>query len=425
MAEKGKDDKMEGYRAEEMTPEKASEALETAEEGLEPDPSVSVPGEEAAAASSGDHKERMKHLFDKSRTRRDQMIQTDEQEHPDAERMKRAMEAEARGEDAEAAYLDTNRDIAESDVPDAFKYDVADEREALRKDAAKHESENVNKGDDSAPDSLSQPAADAKVPVKIDGKEYLVPQQDIDDAGGLDLYQKARYTNMRLERIATLDKALETPPPQVTGNEDQQDADLPTGGYDEADITRLRDRVVDALAEGKEMSDVDEILRDGISSAPAPTPETPQPAPEPRVHPVVQQAREELEAQRMADMKDANEMMREDYPDILNDADALTLARQRFNYMAAQEDNAGRTQKELSRESAEWVRSFGRKFNSEGTSPDPMETERERRIVRKRKLPQPSRADAPVPGQEEQPDATTKERRRSYIERLRERSGHA
>ena len=408
---------------------------ETKEKDLVPDPEVEVPKEDVAPA--GDHKERMKHLFDKSRKNREELISRDEGEHPDAERTRLMMEEASSGKRGDQQHLDTNREMdpdKEPEVPDAFKHSEEvrrDREEAARQmkegqeeaRRSKHEKEDVNS---KADDALPEPDPDAIVTVKILGQEYQVPQQDIDDAGGIELYQKSRAANLRLQRIATFEKALPAKRPQEEVREEQQDADPSPDGLDEADITRLRNRVVDALVDGENIEAVDKVLVEELSSRrkskPRPQTQSTKPESEPSVNPVIREAQAELEAQQAEDMREANEMMRAEYQDILNDKDALSMARGRFHLLASNPANAGRTQKELSRESANWVRSFGKKFSQPRSERDEVEEDRQQRIVRKRKLPQPSRANAPMVSSEPDEQESTKEKRKKYLEELKRRS---
>jgi hypothetical protein len=122
------------------------------------------------------------------------------------------------------------------------------------------------------------------------------------------------------------------------------------------------------------------------------------------------------------DRVEANTMMRREYSDILGDRDLLELAMTRFNMIRAKPDNAGRTQKELARESAEHVRSIGRRLLVERPV-NPMEEERRMRVERKRTLPQTSRADAPADNQPQE-QKSTKESRREYLAKLRKAAGN-
>jgi hypothetical protein len=83
--------------------------------------------------------------------------------------------------------------------------------------------------------------------------------------------------------------------------------------------------------------------------------------------------------------------------------------------------NEGRTQKEMARESAEYVRSLGKRLLTDPPKSQ-VEQQRQTRIARKRKLPQPSRADTPAAAQPKQekhiPSA------KEHFMRLRKMQGH-
>jgi len=398
-----------------------SEEAGTISTDLTPDPSIQVPKDEAVLGGSGDHGERLKHLFNKSRTSREQLIAREADEHVDAA-MLVAMNAEVAGGAAPTTQIDTNRDD-DGTVPASFKDsdEVTRDREKLR--LAKEQEEKSTKP--IAGKELSAPVPSAIVAVKILGKEYQVPQQDIDDAGGVELYQKSRAANLRLQRIATLEKAL--PPKQTTvpahGTQQHADPSL-KDGLDDADITRLRERVVDALVDGEDIEAVDRVLKEELvsrrKSQPQPTQVT-NPADSTKPNPVVLEARLELERQQADDMREANDMMRKDYADIINDGDLLAMARSRFHALSADPNNVGRTQKELSRESAQWVRDFGKKFAQPSQRQDEVEEQRQERITRKRKLPQASNANAPA-AQSAPEQLSTQERRRRHLAELQNRS---
>ena len=403
----------------------ANAALETKEEGLIPDPEVTVPtGDEENPVSGPVHDDAMKTIFDKARKNRKRMISREGEENTDVERMT-AMVNEASGGvvPEDGTTIDTNRDSGEgSDVPDPFKADVREEREAL---LAKPESEVVNKDAGDALVSLTGADPEAKVTVKILGQEYNVPQQDIDDAGGMELYQKFRTANMRLQSIATLERALPAKPEPVPADGEQQDGDPSPDGLDEAEITTLREEVMDAMIDG-DMDAVDAVLKKAQHTLrPAPEPKKPEASKTDSevVHPAIQEARDELVRQFEEDRVEANNMMRREYADIMGDHELLQLAMGRFNLIRANPDNTGRTQKELARESAEYVRSVGKRLLVEKPT-NPIEEERRKRIERKRALPPTSRADAPAVQPSKDTPKSTKESRRDYLAKLRRASGN-
>lgn len=429
-------DKLEGFKQpehDEKTTERQSAALEEGlldvDERLQPDDSVEVPGEEAAAPESGSHDKRMKKLYDRSRRDRESMIKHDGEAHPSAE-LVRVMVEEASGGKESTVELDTNEGIDDGDpeVPDAFRDEVRREREQEKAKATEEEGDEEQE-EDSAGDSLPHSKPDDIVGVKVLGKEYFVPQQDIDDAGGVELYQKQRAANLRLQRIATLERALTEPDDTEEQQADQPNADPSTDGLDKADIKRLRERVVEAMVDGDDLSAVDAVLEEEIEklsrqqSTSKPETKALQ-EPERRRKPVAGEAQAELQRLIQEDVQAANVMMREEYSDVMNDPQARARATSRFNALRQLPDNDGRTHKELSREAAEWARKTMPMFgNQPSKEEDRLEKERKRRIERKRKLPQPSRANAKAEAQRQpEEELSTKQRRRKYLQELQRRS---
>jgi hypothetical protein len=130
----------------------------------------------------------------------------------------------------------------------------------------------------------------------------------------------------------------------------------------------------------------------------------------------------DLEQQYEQDRMDANQMMREHYQDIMADPELVGLAQQRFNAIKNNPTNEGRSQRDLARESAEYVRSIRYRLEGKVKRPTPAaEQERQTRIERKRKLPQPSRADAAAPSGE--PVDNPIPSRKEHLMRLRRRAG--
>lgn len=386
-------------------------------EDLKPEGDIPVPtGDEAHPTAAPDPKEARKQLYDKARKRREETVSREADEHIDVERLQ-AMQEEASGGEVPETQIDTNR------------HDYEEERGLTEPDPEPEptpEEEIVNEEETSAAPSLKDHDPDAKIAVKILGKEYLVPQQDIDDAGGLETYQKSRAATMRLQRVATLDRALKDA--QQDGQPqhgEQQETDPSTDGLGEADIASLREEVIDAMVgEDDPTEAVDKVLEKALRQPrPVSTPSTPEQPNEVSAteRQIIDDAKRELAAELEADRVAANDMMRAEYSDIMADRELLGLAQQRFAVLMADPNNEGRTQKELSRESAEYVRSLGKRILGQPSGGQAIETERQERIKRKKKLPRTSRADAPTPAApQERKTMSNKE----YLALLQRRSGH-
>jgi hypothetical protein len=291
------------------------------------------------------------------------------------------------------------------------------------------EEEIVNEAADKASISLTETDPDARIQVKILGKEYEVPQQDIDDAGGVELYQKIRAANVRLQRAATLEAgAQKTLEETRQALEAKRETDPPSpDGLGEADIDSSRDELLDMVINNGTEGDINEwILKQREAAVEAAKKSTPEPDPPPPT--VIQETPRESEIQAEMrqqfeeDRLDTNTMMRSQYKDIMDDPELQSLAQQRFNWLATRDDSMGRSQKEMARESAEYVRSLGRRvLGDPAPAPSPSEEKRRTRVRRKRVLPQPSRAGAVAPDNRPEPKRvpTGKE----HIQRLRERAG--
>ena len=169
MTKKGK--KMDGYTAEKISEEEQAERLETAAE-LEPDTEVSVPtGEESHPVSSPDQREAMKALYKKGRRDRELTQREDADATSDVDMMQR-MVAEASGGTTDAAeQLDTNRDMDQEERLELARR--MQEEAAGEPDEETPEAENVNQEAEEAPDSLPPVDPDARVHVKILGKNMM------------------------------------------------------------------------------------------------------------------------------------------------------------------------------------------------------------------------------------------------------------
>jgi hypothetical protein len=387
-------------------------------EDLTPEGDIPVPtGDEAHPTAAPDPKEARKQLYEKARKRRQDTVSREAEEHIDVERLQ-AMQEEASGGEKPDTQIDTNRHDYEE------KRGLKEPEPELE---ATPEEEIVNEEDDSADASLQNYDPDAKIAVKILGKEYLVPQQDIDDAGGLETYQKSRAATMRLQRVATLDRALQQAgQEQGDAHGEQQETDPSTDGLGEADIASLREEVIDAMVGDDDPTEaVDKVLEKALRRKPRPV-SSESPSEQPNEvsaaeRQIIEDAKRELAAEMEADRVSANDMMRREYSDIMGDQELLGLAQQRFSVLMADSNNEGRSQKELARESAEYVRSLGKRLLVQPSGGNSIENERQERIKRKKKLPRTSRADAPsAPKPQERKTMSNRE----YLARLRRMQGH-
>lgn len=412
--------KLEGYTAEEISEEEKAERLEAKE--LEADPEVIVPtGDEEQPVAGSDHEASLKTLYAKGRRNRKLMTREDAEAVDDVAMMQK-MVAEAAGGGDPSSELDTNRNMTDMEEEELAAQRAGEEEEEL----PLVEIDDDPKGEEES-DALTGADPDAKVQVKILGKEYEVPQQDVDDAGGTELYQKTRAANMRLLRASTLEQgAIKTRADAEALIEEQQANPPIPDGQGEADIDSLRDELMDTVIDGTE-DDINKWLEEHTQRRPAVSTPTPKPTDDPpaviqRIQPEETETQQELRRQFYDDRQDTNDMMRTTYSDIMNDSELLDLAQRQFQVLATREDSEGRTQKEMARESAEYVRGLGRRIlGDQKLVVSELEQKRRDRIERKRVLPQPSQADAPAPDNRPKPKKvpTAKE----HLMRLRRHAG--
>lgn len=102
----------------------------------------------------------------------------------------------------------------------------------------------------------------------------------------------------------------------------------------------------------------------------------------------------------------------------------MTKKGKKMDGYTAEKISEGRTQKDMARESAEYVRSLGRRVLGDQTTEVPkIEQERQTRIKRKRRLPQPSRADSPAPDTSRKTEEIVPTRKEHFMH-LRRAGGH-
>ena len=416
--------KLDDYAAKPVTEDDVVASIE-----LEPDPDVVVAtGEEDAPTATGSHKQTMNHLFEKSRKNRD-LVRRNEgdvsvqqvealyawagQENPEGEAPpeidtnKPDRFSEDRGGESEEHY--TARLIAEQEAADAAGEGEGDPagKEKLK----------------TSPDSLQEGDPDAMVEVVILGRNLEVPQQDIDDAGGIQAYQKGRSATIRLQRAATLETKAQSTLDEIENRQvvAQPDADLSTDGLSDADIDSRYDGMMGVVAEGTP-EEIKEWIGESLRPQVVTQPIADNPTVSQEVAVVKTETQEELDAQFAADRVEANDMMVEEFHDIMEDPELLGLAQQRFNVIKTNPLNEGRSQKEMARESATFVRSLGKRINGTYSKPNPAEVERKTRVERKRAMPTQTRADRRSPDQA--PKQKTVPSRKEHFQRLRNAAGH-
>lgn len=351
-----------------------------------------------------DQTEARKALFKRGRETRTAQVQADDAAHEDAAEMRAAMEAESRGEQAP---------------------EVANER-------GRYESRPERKPASPTPSGEALPE---RVTVKVNGREFDVPRKDVEEAGGVEAYQKRRAAAIALNEASAIRRkaqaeleaaertrreiearaaqgapATREPPP---GGSQQPPATGAAGGTGvEADANEI----VKALYSGDPKRAAAAVTRvlTAAKSGPSLTPEQ-----------VAEQALALLKKQGAAvpgeerkpappaefdegERAAANAMMARDYADVMGDATARDAAYKRFMQLHSDPNNAGRTLIELSREAGEYARKT--------VKPNPRQATHER----KRELPPQSAAAGKSPAAVDQPLLP---RGSGYVQELRKRSG--
>ena len=433
---------------------------ETKEEELKVDPEVTVPtgDEEHPTRGPENPMDARKALYEKGRKHRELITREDSENHPGAAAVQAAVEMAAGGEErAGSEALDTNQPGQNDSEQRAellrqqLEEDGGDEEEPAETGeqeeeepplAAEPEEESRREGSDELKNADESPT----VLVKVYGETYEVPRQDVDDAGGIEAYQKARAANIRLQDLATKEadlrkreKALRDQEKRSKPSEKQADPSHADGRGDaDAEVDSLTRELLTTVVDSEADPDaIKDWVRKNLSEARAKVAAEQAPPSDPAEQQSIElsPAEQELRDEMMRDRIAANRMMREEFPDIIADQRAkargdgvdglFVIARQRYERLARDPSNAGRTQREIAREAALWARraSNTQPAPRERRQPNAVEEERQQRIVRKRKLPQPSRADARKPHQPEQPEKSTQQRRREHFARIRRAQG--
>jgi|GEM_PF-6392951 len=370
------------------------------------DPSLEPPAgtivqtgdEDIPTSEGGKHDDHLKAIFSKARKNRELITREDEDENPDAEMMaKMVEESQDLGEYDHGETkidLDARPDrFADGEGSDDPEYVEVVDHENDELDASRPEA----KEPDPEPDpekKLEYDVENGKVNVKIEGREYIVPQADIEDAGGVENYQLKRSSNIRFEKAATYAKALQKEREEFEQQQSVLPAkkgELPDPESDvlskEAELKDYRERILDAALDGTE-ADIDEILQEAISK-PKPTESKPQNS-RGEADPVISdRVVEEFETAYQRDRQKANRLLMDDYSDIMSDRDLKEIAHRKYLELDADPSSYGRTAVEKAREAGDFVRRLTHTAPPKKTIQDrELETRRER----KRVLPQPSDA---------------------------------
>jgi hypothetical protein len=392
---------------------------------IDPEAIVAKGDEEVPVGTNTASADALKSLYKKGRQNRELTNRVDADGAPDVERLQQlyAWAGQEMPEGIAPKNFDTNK-------PDRFNEDRGGESaEQYAERLEQEEQERLQQIDNTGAEIpvtkvLPEIQNDAMVEVVVLGRTLTVPQQDIDDAGGKSAYQKNRAATIRLQRAATLESKAQQ---KLKLNEEQQYGvqldDPSTDGQSDVDIDSLHEEMMDVVVDGT----VDEMkawMKEKLKpKAPPVKPQASTPTRSPEEARIKEsEIQEELRQQFEADRVEANEMMQTEYVDIMRDPDLLGLAQQRFNVIKTNPNNEGRSQKEMAREAAQFVRTIGKRLSGDYIKPDPIEKDRQERIERKRQLPQQSRADRQAPSAA--PQTRQVPTRKEHFLRLRQRAGH-
>jgi len=395
-------------------------ATPKAKVSLEPEKIVDVPGQEAAPARPGEHDNDLKNIYAKSRKNRKDTVDDEAENHPDVDAIQAAVAEAAETEEFEHGDPDQ---IDLEERPDRFKDEDEGESEeespvkVAKKDEASDEKPVV---ENKKP--LDYEVVDGKVVVKVDGREYKVPESDIISAGGKAQYQRQRTANQRLELAATQSKALEEERKQLeqlrSGASDPRGLPTKQGVLHEGpELKDLKDRVLDAAIDGTE-EDVERVLKEALESASKNRKTAEESGSSAQDVNPSRQIQEDFETAYANDRAEANRMLMDDYSDIMQDEELRAIANRKYKEIDADPDSFGRLPVEMAREAAEFVK----RITSGAIKKDPGSQEQELTVRREKKrvLPQSSsaRSRSSAPEQPKPPSA------REYIQKLRRAQGH-
>ncbi len=394
---------------------------------------VQTGDEETPTPRPGEHGTDVKNIYKKARENRELVQRKDGEDTPDVVTIQKLV---AESQDLEEHEHGPPDPIDLENRPDRHADPDAEEEEGGEVEVTATDPDPNEPVIDPEPEpepikSLDYEVVDVKVVSKVYGIEYLVHEQEVIDAGGLERYQRQRATNQRAERVATDAKALREEkqrlaqlPPEVTAEREPP----ATGALDEqAELAGLRKKLVDAAFDGSE-KDVEvatQALEDFLRSTPTePEPDTPVTVSDSTVQESIvdtEQIQSRFEQEVLADRAEANRMLMDEYPDIMQDDDLREVAMSKYRTIDASPEGYGRTPVEMAREGAEYARDLAiRGLKPEGADPDRQAEELKVRRAKKRVLPQASTAHAKTT----KPETKKTPSARDHIARLRRRSGH-
>lgn len=383
---------------------------------LEPKEGTKVPtGEEEPESRPGEQSNDLKAIYKKARENRNLVVRADEENNPDAEMVAKMVAETADEGEFENTSIESlseaPRNNDDEEIPDPEYVETGKPTEEIEEEVVVEEVvEKVEKEKELPPEKES-----VKVKVKVDGVEYTVPSADIDAAGGVNQYQLNRASNQRFEKAATYSKALQKEKQDFA----QQQLDIAAKGElpdkdalnEEAELKDYREKILDAALDGTQ-EDVDKLLLELVAKRKPAVQDSPG-KPEASVSDRVV---EEFETAYALDRAEANRLLLDDYPDIMDNEDLRKIAHSKYSELSSDPDSFGRTAVEMARESGDFVRRIA---NSEPSKSETQEHELEVRREKKRVLPQVSQARS-----KSTPPETKKPRsNREYIRDLQRKQG--
>jgi hypothetical protein len=382
--------------------------------------------EEIPSTEGGKHDDHLKAIYKKGRENRELVTRTDEDENPDAEMVARMIaetqdEGEFEHSQVDAINLDERKarsDDGEEELPDPeYAEKRVHDMEAEAASAPEKPAEEPVE-EEKTQQHFDYEAKDGKVAVKVEGVDYLVPEADIQDAGGVKQYQMNRAANIRFQKAATYAKALQKEKEELAQQQQGSSADRGLPEKDDLSKAELvktyREKLLDAALDGTE-ADVDNLLKEVLETSKQ-EPSEPQNSPGSEVKSAAEIAVEDYEASYALDRVQANALMGKDYADIMDNEELRKIAASKYLEIEANPASKGRTAVEMAREAGDFVRNITRG----APRAKRQETELAARREKKRVLPRQSEAHS-----RSQPPETKKPRsNRDYIRALQRQQGN-
>ena len=316
----------------------------------------------------------------------------------------RIMDAESRGEEPDPADLEFGTEELEEGEGTASAEAMA--REAAGEDIEEEAEDVVVEGKEKPQDKvvpLDTDYSSDTIEAKVDGNTYTVPKWEVDEAGGLEAYQKKRTATRRLRnmgnRIAQTQSDLAELVSQQTADRSSAET-LPSSegaSENETSVAQLRAEATDLLWDGDpegakaKNAEADALMMsqgmaqvsDGDGSSP-PQIELPESA---------KAMQREVKADQDLQMDEANALAREEFGDICNDPTLKGVLFNKFADMYRDEINSGREMKHVVREAGLWLRGQMGQSVVVGKAEDREVSKKvAAKIVRKRRTPQLSGA---------------------------------